>query len=88
MKKVALIIGSLTFCIVVLLLFELGIRFLKPEINNQDTELSLFRENAFGNSVGWKPNSSGISFDKHENYIYMLMQCIFQELDMKQCSIY
>jgi lysophospholipase L1-like esterase len=64
MKKVALIIGSLTFCILVLFLFEIGIRLFKPEINNQDTELSLFRENAFGNSVGWKPNSSGISFGK------------------------
>lgn len=39
-------------------------RFLFPNINFQDTELSLFKKGAFGNSVGWKTNGRGVSFGK------------------------
>jgi lysophospholipase L1-like esterase len=64
MKKVALTVGSLIFCVIVLFLLEIGIRFLCPTINNQDTELSLFRDHVFGKSAGWEPDASGMSFGK------------------------
>ena len=57
-------LSSLLFCGVLLLLMEAGTRFLKPEINFQDTERGLLREKAFGDTYGWKPNADGICFGK------------------------
>jgi lysophospholipase L1-like esterase len=38
------------------------VRVAMPQVNFQDTQRSLFRAHAFGQSVGWKPGASGVSF--------------------------
>lgn len=63
-KKAALLLFSTLLCTLALLLLEGGARILWPEINFQDTERFLIRKNAFGNTHGWTPNASGVSFGK------------------------
>lgn len=63
-KRIALLFSSVLFSLSIVLLLEAATRVLKPEINFQDTERSLLREKAFGETYGWKPNSSGVSFGK------------------------
>lgn len=63
-KRFVLLLASVIFPLTLLLLLEAGARALKPEINYQDTERTLLRENAFGASYGWKPDASGICFGK------------------------
>lgn len=63
-KRFALMLSSVLFSLLIVLLLEGATRILKPEINFQDTERSLLREHAFGDTYGWKPNSTGISFGK------------------------
>lgn len=60
--NIILALCSLLFCILFIFLFEALTRFLYPEINHQDTQYSLIRENAFGTTAGLKANASGISF--------------------------
>lgn len=57
-----LLLVSLTASLGVLLLAEGVVRIFLPEIRFQDTQGSLFRERAFGESVGWRPNATGMSF--------------------------
>lgn len=64
LKRFALMLSSLLFCGALLLLLEAATRFLKPDINFQDTERELLREKAFGGTYGWKPNAEGICFGK------------------------
>src|SRR5438046_4048559 len=45
-----------------LLILELGVRVAMPRVNGQDTDRNLYREHAFGASVGWLPNAHGRSF--------------------------
>lgn len=61
-QNAALTLASLLFCGLLLCLFEVFTRVAYPTINHQDTQSSLFRENAFGTSLGWQPNARGISF--------------------------
>jgi len=63
-KKLFLVLASLVFCAFIILLLEAGTRILWPEINAQDTEQSLLRPKAFGDSYGWQPQASGVSFGK------------------------
>src|SRR5687768_7200136 len=63
-KRFVLLLASVIFPLTLLLVLEAGTRLLKPEINYQDTERTLLRENAFGTSYGWKQNASGICFGK------------------------
>jgi lysophospholipase L1-like esterase len=63
-KKLILLLASLVFCAFIILLLEVGTRILWPEINAQDTEQSLLRPKAFGDSYGWQPQASGVSFGK------------------------
>lgn len=63
-KKLFLVLSSLSFCVICILLLEVCTRFLRPDINFQDTERSLLREKVFGETEGWQPNASGISFGK------------------------
>lgn len=48
--------------ILILLFLEGVVRVLRTDINHQDTEHGLFMERAFGNSIGWRPGASGVSF--------------------------
>jgi lysophospholipase L1-like esterase len=43
-------------------LLEAAVRLAMPQINHQGTALALFRERAFGDSMGWKPNAMGNAF--------------------------
>jgi len=63
--KSKIILPLFSFCLFVLiaLSFEIVTRLLFPNINRQDTQLSLFREKVFGDSFGWQPNATGTSFD-------------------------
>jgi len=61
-RGLLLLLVSLTASLVMLLLAEAMVRVILPEIGFQDTQLSLFREHAFGESVGWRPNATGVSF--------------------------
>ena len=63
-KKLTLLLASLVFCALIILLLEVGTRILWPEINAQDTEQSLLRPQAFGDSYGWQPQATGTSFGK------------------------
>ncbi|HEX8776436.1 MAG TPA: SGNH/GDSL hydrolase family protein [Pyrinomonadaceae bacterium] len=63
-KKLSLLLASLVFCALVILLLEAVTRILWPEINAQDTEQSLLRPKAFGDSYGWQPRATGTSFGK------------------------
>lgn len=63
-KKLILLLASLVFCALIILLLEVGTRILWPEINAQDTEQSLLRPKAFGDSYGWQPQTTGTSFGK------------------------
>jgi lysophospholipase L1-like esterase len=63
-KKLTLLLASLVFCALIILLLEAGTRILWPEINAQDTEQSLLRPKAFGDSYGWQPQATGTSFGK------------------------
>jgi lysophospholipase L1-like esterase len=63
-KRIALLSFSTLLCALALLLFEAGTRVFCPEINFQDTERFLIRRNVFGDSYGWTPNASGISFGR------------------------
>jgi len=45
-----------------LLFLEVLVRVLRTDINHQDTERALFMERAFGESPGWRPGASGVSF--------------------------
>src|SRR5215475_3096265 len=63
-KRVAMLICSTAVSLLTLLLIEIGTRVFWPEISFQDTEKSLQRNIAFGNSWGWVPNASGICFGK------------------------
>ena len=65
--KILLILSSIAFIFFILLLLEVCIRFLFPDINPQGTQLSLFQERSFGNTAGWKPNAIGVSFGKMIN---------------------
>lgn len=62
LKRFALLLSSVIFVLLLVLLLEGVTRILKPEINFQDTERSLLRSNAFGETYGWRPNASGICF--------------------------
>ena len=64
LKKLILLVASLVFCALIILLLEAGTRILWPEINAQDTEQSLLRPKAFGDSYGWQPQATGTSFGK------------------------
>lgn len=59
-----MLISSTSLSLLALLLLEVGTRVFWPEIGFQDTEKSLQRNNAFGNTWGWVPNASGICFGK------------------------
>ena len=75
-KRVVLMCSSLLFCLVLLLLLEAATRVFKPDVNFQDTERGLIRENAFGETYGWQPNASGICFGKRvfiDNYGFRKM---------------
>ena len=61
-KKLLLVLSSLAFCVICIFLLELCTRLIRPDINFQDTERSLLREKVFGETEGWQPNASGISF--------------------------
>jgi lysophospholipase L1-like esterase len=63
-KKLILLLATLVFCAFIILLLEVGTRILWPEINAQDTEQSLLRPQAFGDSYGWQPQATGVSFGK------------------------
>lgn len=63
-KRTLLLSFSLVLFVITLLLLEAGTRILKPQISFQDTERSLLREKAFGETNGWVPNASGICFGK------------------------
>ena len=63
-KRFALLFSSIIFALCLVLLLEAGTRIFKPEINFQDTERALLRENAFGRTYGWEPNASGVCFGK------------------------
>ncbi|HEY0322594.1 MAG TPA: SGNH/GDSL hydrolase family protein [Pyrinomonadaceae bacterium] len=63
-KRFALLFSSVIFFLLLVLFLEAGTRILKPEINFQDTERSLLRDNAYGDTYGWKPNATGICFGK------------------------
>lgn len=54
---------SILFFLFIIFLSELSTRLLFPGINCQDTQLSLFQEQVFGDSFGWRPNAIGTSFD-------------------------
>ena len=56
------LLASLPVAGLIVVTLEVGVRILKPEINVQGTDRSLFVEDAFGTSPGWKPNASGVSF--------------------------
>ena len=62
--KEAVFLGIVAFagCAILLVLIELGVRIVRPDVNAQDTDRTLFRAKAFGNSVGWVPNARGLSF--------------------------
>ncbi len=64
LKRFVLLLSSLLFSLLLVLLLEAFTRILKPEINFQDTERSLLRERAFGDTYGWRPEATGISFGK------------------------
>lgn len=61
-KRLALLLSSVIAPFSLLILLEAGTRIIKPEINFQDTERGLLRENAFGDTYGWLPNASGVCF--------------------------
>lgn len=63
-KRFALLLSSILFSLLLVLLLEAAARILKPEINFQDTERSLLRERAFGETYGWRPGATGTSFGK------------------------
>ncbi|MCI0390236.1 MAG: SGNH/GDSL hydrolase family protein [Acidobacteria bacterium] len=63
-KRIALSIFSTFMCLLILLSLEAGTRVFWPEIGFQDTEKSLQRGKAFGNTWAWVPNASGICFGK------------------------
>ncbi len=63
-KRIGLSVFSTILCLLIFLLLEAGARGFWPEIGFQDTEKSLQRKRAFGNSWGWVPNSSGVCFGK------------------------
>lgn len=63
MKKVLIFVLPIFVATAIMLaLLESTVRLFFPEINHQDTQLSLFQEGAFGKSAGWRPNSQGESF--------------------------
>jgi lysophospholipase L1-like esterase len=64
MKRIILLLSSVLFCGLILLLFEAGTRLLLPEINFQDSDRSLLRPKAYGDSYGWQPGATGICFGK------------------------
>lgn len=64
LKKLILLLASLVFCALIILLLEVGTRIMWPEINAQDTDQSLLRPKAFGDSYGWQPQATGTSFGK------------------------
>lgn len=53
---------TLVASVTLLLFIEMGVRFFWPEVNAQDTDARLFREKAFGDTVGLVPNAQGQSF--------------------------
>ena len=57
----AILLGVLV-SMLALLILEGGVRLFRSDINHQDTERALFMERKFGNSFGWLPNVSGVSF--------------------------
>jgi len=61
-KNIILLLSTITIIAIVTMFLEGTVRYYYPEINHQDTELSLFEANVFGQSVGWKSNSRGESF--------------------------
>lgn len=63
-KNIILLCFSVLLCAAGIIILEAATRILFPEINLQGTQVSLFREKAFGNSVGLQPNAAGIAFDK------------------------
>jgi len=62
LKRLCCVALSLAATIVVLLLAELAVRCAMPQVNLQDTQRSLLRDRAYGQSVGWQPDVQGISF--------------------------
>ncbi|MGB7923337.1 MAG: SGNH/GDSL hydrolase family protein [Pyrinomonadaceae bacterium] len=64
MKRLILLLSSILFCGLILLLFEAGTRVLVPGINFQDSDRSLLRPKAYGESYGWQPGATGICFGK------------------------
>ena len=63
-KRIVLLLSTILFCLAILLLLEAGTRILLPEINFQDSDRTLLRALAYGNSYGWEPNATGICFGK------------------------
>jgi hypothetical protein len=63
-KRIALLLFSILFCLVILLVLESVTRVLLPEINFQDSDRALLRQRAYGDSYGWEPNATGICFGK------------------------
>src|SRR5690348_8188943 len=61
-KRIILSLSSTALCALILLSFEAGTRVFRPEINFQETEKRLLRNNVFGDTYGMEPNASGISF--------------------------
>ena len=53
--------------VVLVAALEVSVRLIAPSVNLQGTQMSLLREHAFGDSVGWRPNARGISFGKTVN---------------------
>jgi lysophospholipase L1-like esterase len=64
MKRIVLLLFTILFCGLILLLLEAGTRILKPEINFQDSDRSLLRPMAYGDSYGWQPGATGVCFGK------------------------
>jgi lysophospholipase L1-like esterase len=61
-KNIILLGSTLTIIVLFILSIEGIVRYFYPEIKYNSTDSSLFKENVFETSRGWKPYSKGVSF--------------------------